>query len=148
MIFDGTSISLRPSHLVRLLETSLPRCGVPMVITRRIDGFGSKKNVSAKPSRTSGSAFSSANGLSAERFPELVAAVDRLQLGHQSAHAVADEHHLVERRIAALGIERDSHVGQVLAHLRGAVPERLAGRIQVEPELVVLGGSPGRCAGR
>ena len=37
----------------------------------------------------------------ARGLPERVAAVDRLHLRDQSAHAVADEHHLIERRVTA-----------------------------------------------
>ena len=38
----GKLISLPSSHCVVWLENVLPRCGVPMVITRRIDGLGWK----------------------------------------------------------------------------------------------------------
>ena len=44
--------------------------------------------------------------LLADDLPIVVAAVERLQLGDQPAHAVPDEHHLIERRLLVLGIER------------------------------------------
>ena len=50
------------SHCVVWLERVLPWNGVPMVTTRRIEGLGSKKNVSCSFCRTSGSALICGSG--------------------------------------------------------------------------------------
>ena len=42
----------------------------------------------------------------AEDSPVPIPAGQRLQAGHEAAHAVADQHHLVQRRPAAVGIDR------------------------------------------
>ncbi len=71
------------------------------------------------------------------QFPIVFPALQGLQPCDKAAHAVADQHHLVQGRFAMLRIEHLPHIGQVVAQLGRAEPERLAGGIEVEPELVV-----------
>ncbi len=64
----GNVINRLPMNLVVLLAKLLPRCGVPIVMTRRTEGFGWKKNVDSNPSRTSSDALTVANGFSLTMF--------------------------------------------------------------------------------
>ena len=144
----GRWISLSSSHCVVWFENVLPRKGVAIVTTRRIDGLGSKKNVSCSFLIAFASALIAGERLVADQPPIVVAALVGLQPRDQPAHAVADQHHLVERRFLVAGIERLAGLGQIAAQLGGAEPKRLAARIEIEPELVAVCESPAGCADR
>lgn len=65
----------------------------------------------------------------AEDPPEFITTFNGLQPGHQSAHAVSNQNHFIQRQDPVLWIEILSHLGQILPHLFGAQPKRLTGWI-------------------
>ena len=92
--------------------------------------------------------FHQLNWIVADDVPEIVAAVDDLHVRNQTAHAVADEHHLIERRLLSRRIERISQIGQCFAELGCAAPKRLAGRIQDKTRIDIGFANLGRRANR
>ena len=75
--------------------------------------------------------------------PELVAARDGHHAAQDAAHAVAEQHHLIERRVAAVGVVHLLGLDQRFAQAGGGDRDRHAGRVHVEQELVVAPGSSG-----
>ena len=73
----------------------------------------------------------------AEYAPKLFAALDRLHSRDQSAHTVADQHHLIQYWVARTRVERSPQLKKIASHLRRAYPKRLARRILIEPKLVI-----------
>ena len=71
--------------------------------------------------------------------PQLVAAIHDRHFADQPAHAVADEHHLAQRRIVAAGIELGDGVSQSDSHVGRRCGDRSAGRVQEQPNLIALG---------
>ena len=68
-------------------------------------------------------------------MPELVAAVDRHGVREQAPHAVADQHHFFERRVAPLGVVHQPRLLKRVPEAGGGDRERNAGWIHVEHEL-------------
>ena len=106
-------ISLRPIHCVVSFDICEPRCGVAIVMTRRTDVFGSKKNSCVERRAFGDIGFQRQRRRFAHQPPDVVAAVERLQPRDQAPHAVPDQHHLIERHGAMLRIESGANSTKV-----------------------------------
>ena len=115
-----------------------PRCGVPIMITRRTNGWGVKKNTSRSRSRSAGLARISSSGRLAARSQMLGAAVADLQFRDESAHAVADEHHVLRGGIIGSAGPTGQRGVQFPPQRGGTHQEGNSGRITEEPHLVAL----------
>ena len=78
------------------------------------------------------------DGPIADEPPQPGPAVLDHHLGQQTAHAVADDDHPVERRIRAVGVELPPHLVQVAPQQRGRIGERVARRVAEGPELIAV----------
>ena len=74
--------------------------------------------------------------------PDPIAALAHQEPRHEPALAVADEHHVRERRVGAVRIELRVELAQALAHEGGRVGDRIAGVVDREPDLVVTADAP------
>ena len=101
------------------LEKSLPRWGVPTVITRRIDGLGLKKKLASIRLRTARSAFSREKSWSLTSFQKSSRLWMVWSRERQAPHAVADQDHLVQGRLAVVRVDNLTRLGQVFAKVGG-----------------------------
>ena len=76
-----------------------------------------------------------ADGTVADRPPEPSAGIDGDHLAEQAAHAVADEHHPVERGVGLVGVEPPTGHVEIPPQEIGRVGDRVAGRVAERPEL-------------
>ncbi len=79
-----------------------------------------------------------ADGFTADDFPKVVTAVDRLHPADQATHAVSHQYRLINRRMPMTWVKGVSHFAQITSQLRSAEPKWLARRVQIEPELIPL----------
>src|SRR5271165_6685068 len=76
-----------------------------------------------------------ADGTIADRPPEPVAGIDGDHLAEQAAHAVADEHHPVDRGVALVRVEPPAYLVEGPPEEIARVGDRGPGRVAERPEL-------------
>ena len=92
----------------------LPRCGAAMNTTRRTNGKGSKTRRLSRVFRSSGVARNRSWGTVIAASQSFEPSILSHHLGEQTAHAVTNEDHLVERTVVMAGVDRIA--GRVRTH--------------------------------
>ena len=106
-----------PTRPITPRDMSEPRCGVARKTTRLTNGSGLKKRYVRSSSSTSCGPMISFERPVRVEPPELIAAVDGHHVAEQATHAVPQQDHPIEGRVAAvrvvhlLGLDRGTRAG-------------------------------------